>query len=1295
MMGTDFADPNRSGNHSGARPIVSSEPQAVEGWEGNRRYRVIRKIGAGGMGVVYEAFDRERAQAVALKRLLHFTPAALYRFKQEFRTLADVHHPNLVRLYELVMTEGDGVFFTMELVFGMDFVTYVHGGRGRRGGEERSRVISLSRSAVETPTMDLLSSEPDVSVASRGRGQETPVDFDKLRRALRQLVEGIHALHGSGKLHRDIKPSNVLVTDDGRVVILDFGVSTEFARASSEELSEAGEIVGTAAYMAPEQALSETPTPSSDWYSVGVVLFEALVGRPPFSGASFDVITRKALDDAPAPSECVDGVPADLDALCRVLLARDPAIRPTGLDLLSRLGVTRSVRPVASLPPAATLSHSAALVGREEQLRALGDAFEQVKGGRAAVVRLAGASGMGKSTLVQHFLDGLVDRDEAVVLRGRTYERESVPFKALDSVIDVLSRYLVHLESEGEGVELPGEIAALARMFPVLRRVPSIEKVAQGEIMDPQLVRRQAFSALRELISALAKRRPLVVYIDDVQWGDTDSAALLLELIRPPDAPPVLLIATHRDNALETSAFLRELKEHWPAGVDARDITVGALSAEDGQRLALALLNASDVLAQRTARAVAREARGNPFLVEELVRGNLGYGAGQEGHTLAVLTLDQMVSQRLTRLPDVVRRVLEVVAVGGRPLPLPVIANASGAGDGVEDAIALGKAKRFVRTGLRDGQDVVEMSHDRFRETIVRGLEPGVLRGHHARLAGALEAVAVVDAEAIGMHLLGAGEDARAAVYLERAAEEALAKLAFQQAARLFRLALEKASASPEEARRLHSRLGLVLEWAGRGEEAARAYLDAAGGAPPLERAELERAAAIELLSSGRMVEGAQVLHRVLAAVGLGAPASVLGAVFWLIVYRLRLAVLAVFGFPFKERSTDAIPRLERARVDAVFSASIGFVHTDVILGMCMSTRGMLLALRSGGRFQMLRAALLQASQHAGIGGKRGKLERSLVDLSERLVKADGTQLAKRFLQSNLGVATYLRGEWKKALEMLDGATAQTQVHDHRAGWQTSSKVYACWSLNFLGEHRELARRHAVLLADAEERGDRYTSVQLRDGSLAIMWLVADDPQGGRRNAEEAIASWPRDRYLLQHWHMLYGEGEIELYVGDGAKGYARIQRDERALKKSLLLNVQHMRVQTAFLRGRCAIASLEAEAALRKERVAEVQRIARSLSREGMTWSAPFAAILTAAAANAVGDEASAVRALRSAIDLAERADMRGYVAASQYQLGSLIGGDEGQKLKETAEERMIAQGVRVPPRFAATLVPGRWGTG
>jgi serine/threonine protein kinase len=1290
-MGTDFAGPSTPADGRGASRTISRPPEDSGGWKGNDRYQIVRKIGEGGMGVVYEAFDRERAQSVALKRMLHFSPAALYRIKQEFRTLADVHHPNLVRLYELFMTERDGVFFTMELVQGTDFLTYVRGSRTPPGGEERSRVMPIRGPATEVPTISSLPPPSEEPVRSALPKHDVTVDFDKLRGSVRQLVEGVHALHSAGKLHRDIKPSNVLSTGEGRVVILDFGVATELARAWSED-SEAREIVGTATYMAPEQALYEMPTPASDWYSVGIVLFEALVGRPPFIGSSVDVLTRKAVDEARAPSDFVNGVPADLDTLCHSLLARYAEERPTGLQILSRLGASRSVRPVASVRPSANVAQTS-LVGREAQLRDLRDAFEQVQRGRSTVVSVTGASGMGKSAVVQHFLDELVEQEEALVLRGRTYERESVPFKAFDGVIDALSRHLVRVEGDGEVLALPGEIAAVARMFPVLRRVPSIDAAAGGQVMDPQLIRRNAFSALRELIGALAKPKPVVIYIDDVQWGDTDSAMLLLELIRPPDAPPVLFLLTHRDDALKNSAFVKAMRDHFPRGVDARDLVVGPLTAEDGQRLALALLDRKDPIAHRTAKAVARESRGNPFLVEELVRSNLGEAAGREGETLAVMTLGQMVNQRVSRLPDVARKALEVVAVGARPLPVTVVGNASGAGAQVEDAIALARAKRFVRTGLRDGQETVEMSHDRFRETIVAGLSAQTLREYHGLLANALEAVAVVDAEAIGMHLLGAGEGARAVVYLERAAEEAFAKLAFEQSVRLFHLVIDEVSGSSQETRRLRARLGLVLEWAGRGEEAARAYLEAADGAPVLERAELERAASIELLASGRMAEGTQVLHRVLAAVGLRAPMSVLGALLWLILYRLRLTLMVLRGLRFRERAADAGSRLEGARIDAVYSAAIGFAFSDVILSTCMATRSVVMALRSGDRFQVLRSALLEATQQAGLGGKRRKLERSLTDFASRLVEADGTLTATGFLEGSIGVATYLRGDWKKALELLDKSTSQLQMHDHRAGWQTSAKVFACWSLNFLGEHRELAHRHAALLADAEERGDRYTSVQLRDGSLAILWLVADDPKGARRNAKEAIASWPRDRYMLQHWHMLYGEGEIELYVGDGAAAYARVTRDDRALRRSMLLSVQHMRVQTAFLRGRCAIASAYDEPALRAERLAEVRRIAQRLTREGMGWSAPFSAILTAAGANAQGDGASAAAGLRVAIDLAEKADMHGYASAARYQLGLLVSGDEGQKLKTMAEGRMTAQGVQSPARFAATLVPGRWG--
>jgi serine/threonine protein kinase len=215
------------------------------------------------MGVVYEALDRERQRLVALKTLRHFTPAALYLFKREFRALVDVHHPSLVQLYELVVAENGRGFFTMELVRGTDFLSHVRAGS------------------------------------------------DRLRPALRQLVDGVRALHRAGKLHRDIKPSNVRVTPEGRVVLLDFGVATELTPVSGDVSNEPGETAGTARYMAPELSAGAPPAASSDWYSVGVMLHEALV----------------------------EDMAADLHALRSDLLrARTPLPRPSAGSRSSRSG---------------------------------------------------------------------------------------------------------------------------------------------------------------------------------------------------------------------------------------------------------------------------------------------------------------------------------------------------------------------------------------------------------------------------------------------------------------------------------------------------------------------------------------------------------------------------------------------------------------------------------------------------------------------------------------------------------------------------------------------------------------------------------------------------------------------------------------------------------------------------------------------------------------------------------------------------------------------------------------------
>ena len=214
-------------------------------FEGNARFELRRVLGEGGMGLVYEAFDREREMVVALKTVNAIDAQSIYRLKTEFRSRVDLEHRNLVRLGELLHEDGHW-FFTMELVEGWPFLDWVRNGDG----------------AVEA----------------------------KLRDAVRQLATGVEALHRAGKVHRDLKPSNVLVTRKGRVVILDFGLVGE----SSQALHSAGvDLVGTAAYMAPEQARSPSVTAAADTYSIGVMIYEALAGRLPFDGSPLEILMRK------------------------------------------------------------------------------------------------------------------------------------------------------------------------------------------------------------------------------------------------------------------------------------------------------------------------------------------------------------------------------------------------------------------------------------------------------------------------------------------------------------------------------------------------------------------------------------------------------------------------------------------------------------------------------------------------------------------------------------------------------------------------------------------------------------------------------------------------------------------------------------------------------------------------------------------------------------------------------------------------------------------------------------------
>ncbi len=280
-----------------AREFVSTE-----------RFTLLRRLGTGGMGVVYEAHDRKMDKVVALKTLTLSEAANIYRFKREFRTLADVSHPNLVTLYEL-MSEGQNWFFTMELVKGVTFIQYV---RPDTAGLQsidtdntlpapRSRSLKVTDSEADTEIYDSSSFSFDSADVAKVDDESAlaanyQLDETRLRAAFRQLAEGVHRLHELGKLHRDIKPSNVLVTDEGRVVLLDFGLVEDINPDSPETL-----LAGTPDYMSPEQGAQSPISKASDWYSVGVILYQALTGRLPFRGRFFEIMLRKQTRDPIQP----------------------------------------------------------------------------------------------------------------------------------------------------------------------------------------------------------------------------------------------------------------------------------------------------------------------------------------------------------------------------------------------------------------------------------------------------------------------------------------------------------------------------------------------------------------------------------------------------------------------------------------------------------------------------------------------------------------------------------------------------------------------------------------------------------------------------------------------------------------------------------------------------------------------------------------------------------------------------------------------------------------------------------
>lgn len=1255
---------------------------------GSTRFEVRRRIGSGAFGVVYEAFDGVRNATIAIKALRHDSADALLRFKREFRSLSDIAHRNLVQLYELI-AEGDEWLVTMELIRGKSFVEYVWGQGPFRffgTGDEPTETGIDGHGSPDGP-------HPTHSHDSFARALDaTPADLALLGPALSQLVQGVVALHTSGKLHRDIKPSNVLVTPEPRVVLLDFGLVTD---TEGDRTFESIRVAGTPAYMSPEQAAGLPLTRASDWYSVGVMLYEALTGDVPFQGPYLQVLTQKQTTDPPSPGSLIPGIPPHLDELCRDLLRRDPTQRPTGEEILDRLGRT-DVAPVVVVRPKTIESPVSPFVGRHRQLKLLRDAYEATLAGAQTTVCLAGPSGIGKTSLMRTFVEKL--REEvsgAIILTGRCYQRESVPYKGVDSLIDALHRVLSRVAPQELEAILPRDIAAAEQLFPVLSDLGDVVRARRriAVVPDQQELRRRAFAAMRELFFRLVDRAPLVIAIDDLQWGDIDSAELLKEILRPPDAPALLFLASYRAEEERSSPFLRAFLEDARQASTVRELRLGHLSADESHELVTELLESVPTATADMAKLIADESGGSPFFIDELVRSlrladeaavRAAARRGAEDSDARELNIRDLLTLRLARLDANSHILLRLAAINRQPISAAVLRRAVADLD-YDAAIARLLSEHLVRMRETDQGEELEIYHDRLADAVLPGIDEEDQRRLHAVLAEALEEFEDSDDELVADHLIAAGVLDRGVTYLVRAADAAAKALAFDRAARLYRRAFSfGAGGDPDGIRR---KLGDVLGNAGRGRESAMEYL-AVKAENFADELELKRKAAQQLLFSGHVDEGLSVVRMILALTGVPYPETRRETIAALLKARLKLKFR---GLKFRAKSAGEIPANELLRVDTCRAVAIGLSSVDTIRGAVFQTRYLLLALAAGDP-QRIAHALAMECGYSSVGGSRTRRRtQTLTTEMRRVARSVATPYAMAYADLVEGVAASLEGRWRAGADLLIHAEQQFLEHCTGVTWELgTSRSFGLRCHQFRGDIRLMSERFPPLVRDAQERGDRYFATNIVLFSHYVN-LAADDPRKMSEEIEAAIHGWSHAGFHVQHmWHLRAGV-ENAIYEDRGMLAWTKVAQSWRAARGSLVARVQFTGIVLEELRGRAALAAaMQANSPRERARLIDIaDRAAKRIESERTDWGRVYSQLLRAGTAFMRGRPDQAVKLLRAIETLGEEQEMYLHVATTRRRLGEIVSGDEGAALVAASTRWMTEQGIRNPDAMTRTIVP------
>lgn len=1257
----------------------------------------MKQLGAGAFGVVYQVFDRERKMEVALKTLQNIDAQGLYLFKQEFRALTEVVHPNLAQFYEL-FSDGQHWFFTMELIEGLDFLSYVRDSFGEddafdlaapTGVMPNEATLKMSSAGLDGFDSAAETLPPPKAASSSDHDSSVRADvIERLRRVLPGLIAGVNALHSEGMLHRDIKPANVMVTPNERVVLLDFGLARPLnsARYGAESLTP--NMVGTPLYMSPEQASDGQVAEPTDWYSVGVMIYEALTGKTPFSGSVYQVLTAKQSERIPRPSQLVMGIPEDLEELCLSLLQRKPDRRVGGEELSRRF----SQNDQGPLPR--RLNVDTGFIGRESHLQALTDAYSETGDHKPTLQYVFGLSGMGKSLLIQNFLEKIRASEPVVILHGRCYQQESLPYKAWDGIIDSLSRYLRAQSTRTVQRLAPRYLAELLQLFPVLERVEGFSDFARtkSELMANKEVQRRAFKALKELLSRLADLRRVMIHVDDLQWSDADSISLFREVFSPPDPPGIFILASYRSKteASDRSVAwgIEQVKERLGHELRIRFLEVGRFEDEECREL-IDKLTGTEKLDPSTIDQIVLEAQGSPYFISELVF-FLKQQRENESNFSGELSLSEVLKWRYSQLPEDAQKIVVMVAIAGQPSSLDRIYQAAGFDSIQAKELGLLKKERFVTIKSLDDREIIDCYHSRIRDLILESLSEEDIRTARGTLATVFEETGA-DAELLANQFSRAGQDQKAAEYALKAADRAFASTAFQRAAELYSRVLDHGIEDKRQHKELLVKRAKSLVNAGRGLEGSQFFLEAAKESDLEEGLELKRRAAHELLTAGHAKEGLAVVEDVLSAVGLRLPD-----------YSSKSEYLCLFARRIKFRLSYSTPAIESAsegsREDQIYLDSCWSVcraMSIIHLPACIDfmTRHNLYALKVGDVFRLSRGLIVEAWYHA----VKGQAARSHHFRREAIRIAQSSDDAYLHGFSYLGkmICSYFLGNWKTAWLAGEEAAQIFRAHCKGVRWELSTLQYLevlCLArMGMLGAiHRRLPR----LLRQARQSEDMYLEYTLGNRVLNIHYLALDQVEKAEQEVSDIVKRWREasntESGLVQFW-TLCSRIERLLYQGKNDEAWEEVEKGQKKLKQAYGMVVAYDLAVSVW--GRAALASARTKTGGARDRLLrEAERVAKRSLKLGFSHSRAQSQALRAGIAETLGQTRKAAALLAAAEEGYENADMNLHAKVARRCRGQLIGHQEGERLLNSANLWLQGQDIRNLERMTQLIMPGPW---